>query len=87
VLERPCDTHIYCCGPRGLMEAVRDMSGHWPATRIHFESFNEGGGVHADDKPFDVVLSRSGQRYQVPVGASILNVLRQHGCNVPSSCE
>ncbi|MCY1267084.1 Phthalate dioxygenase reductase [compost metagenome] len=87
VLERPSDSHIYCCGPRGLMEAVRDMSGHWPATKIHFESFNAGGEVRADDKPFDVVLNGSGQRFRVPVGETILNVLRQHGCNVPSSCE
>ncbi|KAF7962125.1 phthalate 4,5-dioxygenase, partial [Cupriavidus sp. UYMU48A] len=87
VLERPTDAHIYCCGPRGLMDAVRDMSGHWPATKVHFESFNEGGEVRPDDKPFDVVLHRSGQRFEVPVGESILSVLRQHGCNVPSSCE
>ncbi|KDP85159.1 phthalate 4,5-dioxygenase [Cupriavidus sp. SK-3] len=87
VLEQPCDTHVYCCGPRGLMNAVRDMSGHWPATKIHFESFNEGGEVRVDDKPFDVVLNSTGQRFEVPVGMSILNVLRQHGCEVPSSCE
>jgi len=87
VLERPGEAHIYCCGPRGLMEAVRDMSGHWPATRVHFESFNEGGEVRPDDKPFEVVLNRSGQRFEVPVGESILTILRQHGCNVPSSCE
>jgi phthalate 4,5-dioxygenase reductase subunit len=87
VLERPGDTHVYCCGPRGLMGAVRDMSGHWPTTRIHFESFSEGGEVRADDKPFDVVIKGNGQRFEVPVGVSILNVLRQHGCDVPSSCE
>ena len=87
VLERPSDTHVYCCGPRGLMEAVRDMSGHWPATRIHFESFNEGGGVRPDDKPFTVTVAKTGQHFEVPVGKTILSVLRDHGCNVPSSCE
>lgn len=87
VLERPCDAHVYCCGPRGLMEAVRDMSGHWPATRIHFESFNQGGEVRPDDTAFNVVLDRSGQRFEVPVGKTILDVLRQHGCNPASSCE
>jgi phthalate 4,5-dioxygenase reductase component len=30
VLEKPTAAHIYCCGPQGLMDAVRDMSGHWP---------------------------------------------------------
>jgi phthalate 4,5-dioxygenase reductase subunit len=87
VLERPSDSHIYCCGPRGLMETVRDMSGHWPSTKVHFESFNTGGEVRADDKPFDVVLNGSGKRFKVPVGETILSVLRQHGCSIPSSCE
>ncbi len=43
ILEKPNRGHVYCCGPRGLMEAVRDMSGHWSPKRIHFESFLEGG--------------------------------------------
>ena len=42
LLEKPGSTaglHLYCCGPAGLMDAVRDMSGHWPASAVHFESF------------------------------------------------
>ena len=31
VFESPTNTHVYCCGPRGLMDAVADMSGHWPS--------------------------------------------------------
>lgn len=88
VLERPkSGTHIYCCGPRGLMEAVRDMSGHWSHTNVHFESFNEGGGVKPDDKPFIVRLAKSGKALEVPVGQSILSVLRAAGCDVRASCE
>src|SRR5262249_57165150 len=40
VLEQVTAAHVYCCGPRGLLEAVRDMTGHWPASRIHFESYD-----------------------------------------------
>ncbi|MDB5881907.1 MAG: oxidoreductase [Ramlibacter sp.] len=87
VLEKPNTGHIYCCGPRRLMEAVRDMSGHWPASRVHFESFKEGGGVQPDDKPFTVALGRSGKEFEVPVGKSILATMREHGVNAPSSCE
>ena len=86
VLERPSSKHIYCCGPRGLMEAVRDMSGHWAPANVHFESFNAGGGVRPDDQPFSVRL-KSGASFQVPVGQSILQVLREGGCVLPSSCE
>jgi phthalate 4,5-dioxygenase reductase subunit len=88
VLERPkSGAHIYCCGPRGLMEAVRDMSGHWPPSNVHFESFNEGGGVRPDDQPFIVKLARSGQTFEIPTGRSILSVLHEGGCEVRASCE
>lgn len=87
VLQKPNTGHVYCCGPKGLMESVRDMTGHWSRTNIHFESFNEGGGVKVDDKPFLVRLARSGLEFEVPVGKSILAVLREHGCNAASSCE
>lgn len=86
-LEKPNTAHVYCCGPRALMEAVRDMTGHWSPKNIHFESFEEGGRKLPDDKPFHVTLARSGQRFEVPVGTSILNALRAQGCNAASSCE
>ena len=87
LLEKPNTGHIYCCGPRPLMESVRDMTGHWSPGNVHFESFNEGGGVRPDDRSFRVRLSRSGASFDVPVGKSILETLREHGHNSPSSCE
>jgi phthalate 4,5-dioxygenase reductase subunit len=86
-LEKPNSAHIYCCGPRSLMEAVRDMTGHWSPKNVHFESFNEGGGVKPDDKPFKVRLAKASREFEVPVGKSILATLREHGCNAASSCE
>lgn len=86
-LEKPNTAHVYCCGPRGLMEAVRDMTGHWSPKNVHFESFDEGGKKLPDDKPFTVRMARTGQRFEVPVGVSILNAMREHGCNSASSCE
>lgn len=87
LLEKPNTGHIYCCGPRPLMESVRDMTGHWSPGNVHFESFNEGGGVRPDDRSFRVRLSRSGASFDVPVGKSILETLREHGHTSPSSCE
>lgn len=86
-LEKPNTAHIYCCGPRPLMESVRDMTGHWSPGNVHFESFNEGGGVKPDDQPFKVRLARSAREFEVPVGRSILATLREHGCSAASSCE
>jgi len=87
LLEKANSAHLYCCGPRGLMEAVRDMTGHWSSGNVHFESFVDGSAAQPDDQPFTVRFARSGLEATVPVGESILSVARAHGCQVPSSCE
>jgi phthalate 4,5-dioxygenase reductase subunit len=88
VLEKPGMAHLYCCGPRGLMQAVRDMTGHWSSARVHFEDFTPPGAMtKPDDVAFNVKLAQSGESYEVPVGKTILDVLRAHGHDVPSSCE
>jgi len=87
ILERPTRAHIYCCGPRSLLDSVRDMTGHWPPSNVHFESFLEGGGVHVEDRPFGVRLAKSGKVFQIPVGKTILEVLREAGLDLVSSCE
>lgn len=87
VLERPSRAHVYCCGPRSLMEAVRDMTGHWSHSHIHFESFIEGGAARPEDRAFTVRLAKSGQTLTVPVGKTILQTVRDAGLTVASSCE
>jgi len=88
VLEKPKGAHLYCCGPRGLMEAVRDMTGHWSRAAVHFEDFGAGKAAHAaDDKPFVVRLAKRGDRVEIPANRSILETLRAHGCTIASSCE
>ena len=88
VLEKPLGRHRYCCGPRPLMEAVRDMSGHWSSAAVHFEDFGASKPAHkADDKPFTVRLARSGKSFEVPANVSILDTLRAEGVKVSSSCE
>ncbi|MCA0213661.1 MAG: PDR/VanB family oxidoreductase [Proteobacteria bacterium] len=87
-LEKPQDhQHIYCCGPRPLMDAVKDMSGHWAAGRVHFESFTDGSVPRKNDQAFIVHLARSHKSVAVPVGQSILEAVRSAGCEVAASCE
>jgi phthalate 4,5-dioxygenase reductase component len=86
IVEKP-QGHLYCCGPRGLMQAVRDMTGHWSPSAVHFEAFTEAAEAKPDDRPFTVRLAKSGGTVAVPVGQTILEALRQHGLDVPSSCE
>jgi phthalate 4,5-dioxygenase reductase subunit len=90
LLEKPGSLnglHLYCCGPAGLMDAVRDMSGHWPASAVHFESFGVDTQPQADDQPFEIKIGQSGPTLTVPVGQTILQTLRNHGLAVPFSCE
>jgi phthalate 4,5-dioxygenase reductase subunit len=85
--ETPGRAQVYCCGPRGLMESVADMSGHWPTEAIHFESFGADASQFAANVPFTVQLQRSGTTVPVSADQSILEALRAHGHSVPSSCE
>jgi phthalate 4,5-dioxygenase reductase subunit len=88
LLEKPTRAHIYACGPRPLLEAVRDMTGHWPLSAVHFESFADAQAqARPEDVPFTAVLARSGARVEVPPGLSILEAMRARGFDAPSSCE
>jgi phthalate 4,5-dioxygenase reductase subunit len=82
-------THLYCCGPRALMQGVRDASRHWPAGTVHFEDFgtsiHSGGG--AGEGGFRIRLADSGDVVAVGPDETILDALRRHGHDVPSSCE
>ena len=87
VFETPGSAHVYCCGPRGLMDAVADMSGHWPMGAIHFESFGVDASAYAANTAFSVRLHRTGVTLPVAADQSILEALRAGGHHVPSSCE
>jgi phthalate 4,5-dioxygenase reductase subunit len=85
--ERQNREHLYCCGPRPLMEAVRAMTDHWSPTAVHFEAFSEAETHKATDTAFTVRLARSSRLLEVPADKTILEVLRDNGLEVPSSCE
>lgn len=80
------DTHVYCCGPASLMDAVRSLGGTRLAGRLHFESFGAAEVVD-NDSAFEVELARSGVSVTVPAGETILNALRDAGIEIASSCE
>jgi phthalate 4,5-dioxygenase reductase subunit len=87
LLEKP-NGHVYCCGPTALMDGVRDMTGHWPTSAVHFEDFAARNVARApDDKPITVRVGATGEPFVVPAGTSILVALRARGYRIPSSCE
>jgi len=81
-------THLYCCGPNGLMEAVRRATSTWPTGTVHFEYFvNPLQSTDSTDKRFEIELRKSGMALDVPADRSILEILRENGLSVDSSCE
>lgn len=80
-------THIYCCGPPGLIECVRQAAGHWPAGSISFERFVAANTDEANLSSFEIEIASSGQICVVPEDKSILRVLREIGICVESQCE
>jgi phthalate 4,5-dioxygenase reductase subunit len=86
-LETPDNSHIYCCGPKPLMEDIQDMSGHWPAHQVHFEDFKPVEVIRENDTPFVVHLSKSDTRLEIPADQTILETLRNAGYDLKSSCE
>jgi vanillate O-demethylase ferredoxin subunit len=81
-------THVYCCGPAPLMEAVREHGAHLPPEALHFEWFSAPATeVPAPAEGFWIDLQRSGASLHVPPGQSILDVLEANGHEVPFSCR
>jgi ferredoxin-NADP reductase len=79
---------IYCCGPAPLMDSVETLTEHLPAGTVQFEWFT----VPESDEPresssFTVKLERSGIEFEVPEQKSILEVLEEHGFEIPFSCR
>ena len=79
---------VYCCGPAPLMEAVRRATAHLPAGTVRFEYFTAPDAAEAAPAiGFQVELRRSGRRFDVPAGKSILEVLEANGIDHPFSCR
>jgi vanillate O-demethylase ferredoxin subunit len=85
VAEVPRDTHVYCCGPRGMLSAFEAATAELPSAQVHLEFFGNAGGV-AKDGAFDVRLARSGQTITIRSGETILDALLKRGIDAPYSC-
>ncbi len=90
VLHRcPAGTHLYVCGPKGFIDAVRSQaqSAGWPDARVHFELFAAEIQVLEGDQPFEVELARTGRTVHVPADKTVVDALRDAGIELDVSCE
>ena len=84
-------THLYYCGPSGMMKAAAIAAAAWPEGTVHCEYFTGPAArppeALAEDRPFRVRLAKSGGEYEIPAGETIIDVLRRHDIPVRTSCE
>jgi len=80
-------TLVYACGPKPFLDATLSATAHWPADTVHFERFTPSEELSKPNEPFEVELALSGQVLQVPEDRSVLEVLREQGVPVLSSCS
>lgn len=88
--KRAPGTHVYVCGPPGLIAAVRTAAKDWPQGTVHFELFGAAradAGASAENKPFDVHLKRRNVTYHIPAERSILDVLTENGIKIRTVCN
>ncbi|WHA42612.1 PDR/VanB family oxidoreductase [Agrobacterium larrymoorei] len=80
-------THVYCCGPAPLMDAVVEACQEkgLPADQIHVELFKplRSGGAEA---AFTLRLKKSGREIVVDQGNNAVRALRAAGINLQASC-
>src|SRR6218665_1676862 len=75
-------------GPGALLDAMlgRARARGWEPDRVHWEIFAAPAAAEGD-QPFEVELARSGQRFTVPAGQSILDCLIENGCDPMFDCK
>ncbi|KAL4860885.1 hypothetical protein BDV12DRAFT_181006 [Aspergillus spectabilis] len=78
-------THVYCCGPQRLQTSVSITAvelGINPLN-LHFEAFEAA----TSGDPFTAQLADSDISVDVEENQTLLDVLREAGFDIPSSCE
>jgi vanillate O-demethylase ferredoxin subunit len=86
VRDAPSDTHLYCCGPARMIDAFVAACAARAAHTVHVERFAATSEA-ATDGGYEVVLERSGQRFMVAPGKTLLDTLLDHAVDVPYACS
>lgn len=81
------DEHVYVCGPKGMIEAVKSAMGAAgiAADHIHFELFTSAA-EESGDRSFEVEVHATGEVFTVPPGKTIIDVLEAGGVDLIHDC-
>ncbi len=85
VENQPLGTHLYVCGPAGMIDAVllTGLEAGWPKENLHSERFL----APPAGQPFQVFLEKSNIHMTVGEHQSILEAAEAHGCDAPYMCR
>jgi ferredoxin-NADP reductase len=83
--SQPLGTHLYVCGPKGMIGWVRDTAARlgWPRGAVHHEEFL----APSSGKPFEATLARSNKIIQVGEHQSLLEAIEAAGVDPPYLCR
>jgi ferredoxin-NADP reductase len=82
------DTHYYCCGPRGMLDAFSAACDELGYRHRHVERFHaEPIATAAQDHKFSIELARSGKTVTIREDESVLRGLLRQGIAAEYSCE
>ncbi len=82
---QPLGTHVYVCGPKGMIAYVHDMAekAGWPKGAVHSEEFLAPPVGEA----FTVELARSDKTIRVGATQSLLEAMEAAGVDAPYLCR
>jgi len=88
LLKAATDSHLYICGPRGMIEAAREIAAAhgFAPDAIHFELF-EKTAPQSGDQPFEVEIASTGQIFTVPADKTIIEALEAEGVDLIYDCQ
>jgi vanillate O-demethylase ferredoxin subunit len=88
--EPTSGSHLYVCGPPGFIKAALEAAGNsgWDGSSLHREYFQPvTESFSASPEAFLVRIASTGSDYRVPAHRSVVEVLAEHGVEIPVSCE
>ena len=86
VAEAPAGTHLYCCGPTGMIEDFLKACARLPPALVHVERFAATQEA-ATEGGYEVVLKRSQRSFKVEAGKTILDTLLDNGVDAMYACS
>ncbi|MGF6876906.1 PDR/VanB family oxidoreductase [Paraburkholderia sp. MM5477-R1] len=83
------DAHLYACGPGGFLDFVlgRAREAGWSGAHLHREYFTASPVEASQTGAFEVEIASTGKVIPIMPDQSVVEVLAEHGVEIPVSCE